>query len=358
MTSTAPIESVLRHTAPVLEPGHGDSFTDHAFRLRWSPEAGWRYPELIRLDEVSIHPATLGLHYAQVVYEGLKAYRQTDGSMAVFRPREHARRFQRSARRLHMPELPERMFLHAISRLVQADEAFLSGDPEHSLYLRPLMYGSDVSLMLRPSEHYDFLVMAFVAGGFFGNGVQTIAAWVCREHSRAFPGGTGDVKVAPNYAPTLPAGQRAKAAGCQQVIWLDATERRWLEEMSGMNIFVVRGAGTGAEVVTPALSGSLLPGITRASLLTLAARLGYRAAEERISVEQLRAECAGGRITEMFACGTAAVVTSVGRITDGEDTWPVGDGTPGPVTTALRRQLVDLHHGAAADPDGWLHPVR
>jgi branched-chain amino acid aminotransferase len=358
MATTASTAAGERRAAPILEPGHGDSFTEHAFRMRWSPDAGWHGAELVRLDGISIHPATIGLHYAQVAYEGLKAHRQSDGSMAVFRPWDHARRFRRSTRRLHMPELPEDAFVDGIARLVSADEGSLSANPEHSLYLRPLMYGCDVSLMLRPSRDYDFLIMAFVAGGFFGDGVQTISAWVCREHSRAFPGGTGDVKVSPNYSPTLLAGQRAQAAGCQQVIWLDAVHRRWLEEMSGMNIFLVRGRGPGVEVVTPALSGTLLPGITRDSLLTLAARLGMQPREELISVDELRAGCVSGRVTEVFACGTAAVVTAVGRVCDGADGWTVGDGGPGPVTTALRRLLVNLHHGAAPDPDGWLHPVQ
>jgi branched-chain amino acid aminotransferase len=339
-------------------PGHGETFTDHMFSMSWSPDDGWHQPELRMLENLSLHPATIGLHYGQVAFEGLKAHRQVDGSMAVFRPFDHARRFQRSVRRLFMPALPEHIFVDAIDQLVGADEGWLSDDPSHSLYLRPLMFGKDVSLMLRSSDEFQFLLMAFVAGGFFGDDVRSVSVWVSHEHSRAVLGGTGDVKIAGNYAPSLVAQWAAEQAGCQQVVWLDALEHRWVEEMSGMNLFLVRGKGADAEVVTPALTGTLLPGITRDTLLTLAARLGYTPRQERISLDQWRAECESGVITEAFACGTAAVVTPVRRVCDADGDWVIGDGTPGPVTMRMRRQLVDLHHGVTTDPDGWLHHVR
>lgn len=356
-TQTPHNTSSDRRRAPILNPGHGDAFTDHMVTLAWSPDDHWHQPQLRPLQDLSLHPGTLGLHYGQVIYEGMKAHRQPDGSIAIFRPWDNARRFQRSARRLAMPVLPEHSFVDALDRLVAADEACLSDDPTHSIYLRPLMIGTDTSLMLRPSREYLFMVMAFVAGGFFGDDTPTISVWIHREHARAFPGGTGDVKVAPNYAPTFQAQRQAEEAGCQQVVWLDAIEGRWLEEMSGMNLFLVRCQGSNAEVITPSLTGTLLPGVTRDSVLTLAARLGYTPREERIPIDRLRAWCEQGQISEMFACGTAAVITPVGHIRDGSDTWTVGDGTPGQTTMALRHLLIDLHHGHAADPDGWMHPV-
>jgi branched-chain amino acid aminotransferase len=341
------------------DPGHGETFTDHMFSSRWSPADGWSRLELGRLKNLSIHPATIGLHYGQVAFEGLKAHRLTEGGVAIFRPRDHARRFQRSARRLAMPELPEDVFVEAAERLVAADESWLSDNPAHSLYLRPIMFATDVSLMLRPSEGYQFLLLAFLAGNFFGDQVTSVSVLISRNYSRAMPGGTGNVKVAANYAPSFLAQRQAQEAGCQQVIWLDAAERRWIEEMGGMNLFYVRGAGRGAQVVTTELTDTLLPGVTRDTLLSLARRLGYVPCEERITVDQWREECTQGRITEVFACGTAAVVTPVSRICDPADgDWMVGDGEPGPVTLSLRRALIDLHHGTAADPDGWLHRVR
>jgi branched-chain amino acid aminotransferase len=351
----------VTQTTPVAaaEVGHGDMFTDHMISSVWTGREGWTPAELIPLAPIPTHPGTLGVHYAQVIFEGLKAHRQTDGSIAVFRPWDNALRFQRSARRLAMPQLPAEVFVDAIERLVAADESWLpTDDDELSLYIRPVMYGSDPHLMLRPSDEYRFLVMAFVAGGFFGDQPAPLSVWVSRTHSRAMPGGTGDVKCAANYGPSFMAQQEAALAGCQQVLWLDSAERRWVEEMGGMNLFLVCGEGPRAEVVTPELTGTLLPGVTRDSLLAIAGRMGYRTRQERISIDQLRADCASGAVTEMFACGTAAVVTPIGVLRDEKDEWTVGDGQAGPVTLALRGRLVDVQHGRAADPGGWLHPVR
>ncbi|MFT7834607.1 branched-chain amino acid aminotransferase [Saccharothrix sp. BKS2] len=342
----------------VKSPGHGDAFTSHMYSLRYSPDLGWHDGGLQPLADLSLHPATLGLHYGQVIFEGMKAFRQQDGSVAVFRPWENARRFNRSAARLAMPDLPEHLYVAGVDAVVAADQGELSDDPDHSLYLRPLMFGTDANLMLRPSEEYRFLVMAFVAGGFFGDVVRPVSVLVSRDQARAMPGGTGDVKCAANYGPSFVAQRRAQQAGCQQVVWLDAAERRWVEEMGGMNLFFVRGSGPGAEVFTTPLTGTLLPGVTRDSLLRVAARLGYRVAERPVSVDGWRAECEAGEITEVFACGTAAVVTPVGQVKDVEGDFTVGDGEMGPVTRSLRTALVDLQHGRVPDVDGWLHQVR
>ena len=345
-------------SATTMRPGHGDAFTDHMVTMAWTTEQGWHGRRVGPLESLSMHPAMIGLHYAQVIFEGMKAHRRVDGSVAVFRPDENARRFRRSARRLAMPELPEEDFLAAVDDIVALDQSQLPDDPELSLYLRPLMFATEPNLMLRPSNHYAFLLMAFVAGGFFGDDtLAPVSVLISREHSRAMPGGTGDVKCAANYAPSFVGQRLAQEAGCQQVVWLDSGERRWVEEMGGMNLFFVRRNGAATELLTPALTGTLLPGVTRDSLLVLGRRLGHAVREERISVDEWRADCATGRITEVFACGTAAVVTPVGKVRDRDGDWTIGDGKPGPVTLALREALVDIHHGLAPDPGGWMRAV-
>ncbi|GIH27653.1 branched-chain-amino-acid aminotransferase [Acrocarpospora phusangensis] len=332
-------------------------FTEHMVVMRWRHGSGWSAPELRRHQELALSPATAALHYGQSIIEGLKAHRQPDGGLAVFRPRDHARRLQRSARRMSMPVLPEDDFVTAVETLAAADQAWLSDDPGHSFYLRPFMFASEANLVPRPAREFTFAVISFVIGSYFGQDVESLSAWVCRDFPRAFPGGTGDVKVAGNYAPTLLAQERARQADCHQVVWLDAAERRWVEEMGSANLFFVRGSGPGAVLVTPELTGSFLPGITRDTTLALARDLGYRTAEERVSVDRWRAGCESGLITETFACGTAAVVTSVGRVRDETGDWTVGDGTPGPVTRRIRQALVDCHHGLIPDTHGWRHPV-
>jgi branched-chain amino acid aminotransferase len=338
-------------------PPHGELFTDHMVTAGWTAEHGWSELTLQPLAPLQISPGMIGLHYGQVIFEGLKAHRRADGSMALFRPDEHACRFQRSARRLAMPELPKQLFMDALEQVVAADQGRLSEDPGLSIYLRPLMFADEASLALRTSRTYSFLTMAFITGSFFGDHIDAVTVWVNRTHPRAMPGGTGDVKCAANYGPSFTAQQEAENRGCQQVVWLDALEHRWVEELGGMNLFFVRGTGKHAELVTPPLTGTLLPGVTRKSLLVLANRLGYRVREEPISVSQWREECRTGRITEVFACGTAAVVTPVGEVREPDGGWTIGEGKPGPVTAAVRDALVGIHRGVAPDPDHWMHPV-
>ncbi|AHH99488.1 branched-chain amino acid aminotransferase [Kutzneria viridogrisea] len=338
-------------------PAFGEAFTAHMVTARWTADRGWHAPRLRPFEQLSISPAMVGLHYGQVAFEGLKAHRGVHGSLALFRPGEHARRFQQSARRLAMPELPEELFLAAARDLVRADGDQLPADPGLSLYLRPVLFATEPCLAVRPAREYLFVLIAFVTAGFFGPRPEPVSVMVSRTHSRAVPGGTGHAKVAGNYAPAYLEQLRAEQAGCQQVVWLDAVEHRWVEELGAMNIFFVRGQGPGAQVVTPSLTGTLLPGITRDSLLTLAADLGYQPAQERVSLDQWWSECRSGVITETFACGTAAVVTPVGRVRDEQGDWTIGDGTAGPVTLALRDALVDVHTGLSADPHGWMSPA-
>lgn len=332
-------------------PAFGEVLTEHLVSMRWSAELGWHDRDVRGYGPLTMDPAMTGLHYGQVVFEGLKAYRQPDGSVAAFRPVEHARRFRRSAARLAMPELPEELFLDALTELVGVDRRWVPTAPSQSLYLRPIMYGVDPCLALRPAREYRLLVMALVTESFFGEGAPPVSVWASTRYARAASGGTGEAKCAGNYAAGFVAQVEATEHGCQQVVWLDAAEHRWVEEMGGMNIFCCYGD----TLVTPPLSGTLLPGVTRSSVLTLAGELGLTVRERPMTLDDWRAGCERGELTEAFACGTAAVITPIGRVAAETGDWRVGDGRMGPVTAALRAALVDIHRGHAADRHGWMH---
>jgi len=353
-----PQNEIERQSGSVPEsPGHGTTFTASMYCSDYSPRRGWHNSALSALGCLPLHPGTLGLHYAQTIFEGLKAFKQPDGSLALFRPEQNAKRFNRSAARLAMPRLPEGQFLEGVRSVVHADQRQLSSDPNHSMYIRPLMYGSDVDLMLRPSHNYKFLVIAFIASAFFGEQIDAVSVLICRTHARAQPGGTGDVKCAPNYSPSFTAQQAAAEVDCQQVVWLDSGGQQLVEELGGMNLFFVRGSGSDVEIFTPPLVGTLLPGVTRDSILRIADRLGYRTAQCPLTIDEWKDDCLSGRISEVFACGTAASVVPVGRVNDGENVWLVGDGTMGPVTSLLHQELFNVQRGRSLDTDGWLQPI-
>ncbi|MEE1927305.1 branched-chain amino acid aminotransferase [Streptomyces sp. TRM 70351] len=352
--SAQPLPDAERE-AVLSAPGFGRHFTDHMVTIRWTEGRGWHDAQLEPYAPLQMDPANMTLHYAQTIFEGLKAYRQADGSVATFRPEENARRFQRSARRLAMPELPVETFVEACDLLVQQDVAWVPGAGEESLYLRPFMFASEVGLGVRPAGEYLFMVIASPAGPYFPRGVKPVSVWLSEEYVRAAPGGMGEAKTGGNYAASLVAQAEAAAHGCDQVVWLDATERRYIEEMGGMNLYFVRGSGADATVVTPELTGTLLPGITRDSLLTIAADLGHGTREARISTDEWREGNADGSITEVFACGTAAVITPVGSVKSARGEWTVGDGQPGEITMRLREALLAVQTGRAADPHGWMH---
>lgn len=351
----SPSLSAVERERLLANPGFGQIFTDHMVRATWTAEGGWTRLELVAYEPLILDPGTAVLHYAQAVFEGLKAFRQKDGGVAAFRPDAHALRFRNSARRLALPELPEQRFLDAIDLVLAADHEWVPTAPEHSLYLRPLMYASDVSLSVHPSHEVTFLLIASPSGPYFPRGVQPVTVWLSEDFSRAAPGGTGAAKTGGNYAGGLLAQAQAAEQGCDQVVWLDSREHRWVEEMGGMNLFFVFGQGAGARLMTPALTGTLLPGITRDSLLQLARDMGFAAEEGRISVEDWRARCADGSLTEVFACGTAAVITPVGVVKSARGTWPVGDGGPGEISMRLRQVLVEIQRGSAPDKHQWLY---
>ncbi len=341
-------------------PGFGQVFTDHMISLRWSTGRGWHDGKLEPYGPLVLDPATAVLHYSQEIFEGLKAYRQDAGPIVAFRPYANAARFRRSAARMAMPELPEEAFVQAIEVLVSHDREWVPASSEHSLYLRPFMIATTAALGVgRPADSYLFLVIASPSGSVFaGDGVRAVSVWLAEGYTRAAPGGTGEAKTGGNYAASFLGQQQAIDNGCDQVVWLDAVEHRWVEEMGGMNLFFVYGSGQDVRLVTPPLTGSLLPGITRDSLLTLAPDLGIPVSEEPISVEQWRTDCESGAITEVFACGTAAVITPVGEVKGGATgTWTIGAGQPGPVAMRLREQLLGIQFGRLPDPHGWVHKI-
>ncbi|MET9884480.1 branched-chain amino acid aminotransferase [Streptomyces sp. NPDC006430] len=350
--SSNPLSDAERE-AILASPGFGRHFTDHMVTIKWTEGRGWHDAQLVPYAPLSIDPANMTLHYAQTIFEGLKAYRQPDGTVATFRPQANAERFQASARRMAMPELPTELFIEACDALIKQDSAWVPSSGEASLYLRPFMFASEVGLGVRPANEFLFMVIASPAGAYFPGGVKPVSVWLSEEYVRAVKGGTGAAKTGGNYAASLVAQAQAAEHGCDQVVWLDAVEHRWIEEMGGMNLYFVYGD----RIVTPELTGSLLPGITRHSLLTIARDLGYTAEEGRISTEDWKRDNENGTLTEVFACGTAAVITPVGSVKSERANWTQGNGEPGEVTMKLRKALLDLQTGHRADTHGWMHPL-
>ena len=329
----------------------GSVFTEHMVSARFEPKRGWSDLSLGAYQPLQLDPSSSALHYGQAIFEGLKAYRQPDGGVAVFRPEQNARRFVRSARRLAMAELPEEIFLNSLGVLLQADlEQVPSGSGE-SLYLRPLELATDESLVPRPSENYLYVLMASPVADYFAGGIHPVRVWISTEYARAMPGGTGAVKCAGNYAAAMLAQKQSAEMGCDQVVWLDSVEHRYVEEMGGMNLFFIFDD----LLVTPKLTGTLLPGVTRDSILALGADLGLRIEERLISIEEWEQSAVDHTLKEVFACGTAAVITPVGEVVHANGSYQVGGGDPGPVTMQLRATLLGIQRGTVVDHHGWMH---
>ncbi len=322
--------------------------------IRYNEAQGWHDAQITARKPLVLDPATAVLHYAQEIFEGMKAYKLADGSMALFRPDANAARFRASAQRMAMAELPEDMFIESVKALVRADRDWFPDVDGGSIYLRPFMIASEVFLGVKPSAEYLYLVIASPVGAYFKSGVPAISLWVSQDYTRAAPGGTGAAKCGGNYATSLVAQAQAIKMGYDQVVYLDAAERRWVEELGGMNLFFVFEDGS---LQTPPLSGTILPGITRDALLTLARDEGLVVREAPYAIDQWRADAMSGRLTESFACGTAAVVTPVGSVTSDEGKFTIGAGGPGQTTQRLRERLVSIQRGAAADPYGWVQRI-
>lgn len=335
----------------------GREFTEHMVTIAWDDKSGWHDAALVPYGPLRMSPAASVLHYGQAIFEGFKAYRQKDGTIATFRPEANGARLQSSAARLAMPELPIDYFVQAADTLIRQERDWVPPNLGESLYLRPLMIATEAALGVRPAREYLFLLFGSPAGAYFKGGVRPVSVWISEDYVRAARGGTGHTKCAGNYAASLVAQQQALDEGCDQVVWLDSVERRYVEEMGGMNLFFVFGKGKGARVVTPALTGSLLPGVTRDSLLKLASDLGYQTEEGTIDVDSWRRDAASGALTEVFACGTAAVITPVGEVKSSSGSFRISGGEAGPVAAELRERLLSIQHGHASDAYGWMHPV-
>jgi branched-chain amino acid aminotransferase len=351
--------SEAKRAAILADPGFGQYCTDHMVSVLYDRGRGWYDAQVVPYGPIELDPSAIVLHYAQEVFEGLKAYRWADGSIVSFRPESNAARLRASARRLAIPELPDEAFIESLRQLVAVDHEWVpAAGGEQSLYLRPFIIATEPGLGVRPSAQYRYLVIASPAGAYFKGGIKPVSVWLSTEYVRASPGGTGAAKFGGNYAASLLAQAEAAEHGCDQVVWLDAIERRYIEEMGGMNLFFVFGSGGSARLVTPELSGSLLPGITRDSLLQLAGDAGFAVEERKIDVEEWRKGVATGEITEVFACGTAAVITPVAQVKYGDGDFTVGDGQPGEVTMALRDTLTGIQRGTFADTHGWMTRLR
>ena len=336
--------------AVLANPGFGTNFTDHMVTIEWDEGRGWHSPSLVPYGPLMLDPAASVLHYAQEIFEGLKAYRTADGGIQLFRPEANAARFNASAVRMAMPELPEDLFLASIRELVLADQAWIPAGEGCSLYLRPFMIATEAFLGVRAAKQYKYVLIASPAGNYFKSGAPAVSLWVS-DYTRAAPGGTGAAKCGGNYAASLVPTAEAFAKGHDQVLFLDAAEHKWIEELGGMNMFFVMADGS---LITPPLSGTILPGITRDSLLTLAREEGLTVREERYSLQQWRDDAASGALLESFACGTAAVVTPVGKVTEHDTSFTIGSGGPGQITQKLKARLVAIQRGDEADSHGWV----
>jgi branched-chain amino acid aminotransferase len=339
----------------LADPGFGRYHTDHMVSIDYTDGQGWHDARVISYGPIELDPSAIVLHYAQEIFEGLKAYRWPDGSIVSFRAEANAARMRSSARRIAIPELPDELFIESLRQLIAVDKPWVPpAGGEESLYLRPLVFATEPGLGVRPAKRYRYLVIASPSGAYFKHGIKPVSVWVSTEYVRASPGGTGAAKFGGNYAASLVAQAEAAENGCEQVVWLDAVERRYIEEMGGMNIFFVFGSGGSTRLVTPELSGSLLPGITRDSLLQLATDAGFAVEERKIDIDEWQKKNAAGEITEVFACGTAAVITPISQVKYGGTEFTVGDGEAGAVTIALRDTLTGIQRGTFADTHGWM----
>ena len=332
------------------KPAFGTVFTDHMVDICWSEMGGWHRPRVQPYGPIPMDPAASVLHYAQEIFEGLKAYRHSDGSIWSFRPDQNAKRLQNSAARMALPELPEEYFLESLRQLIAVDGDWVPSAPETSLYLRPFMFAKEAFLGVRAAKKVAYYVIASPAGAYFSGGVSPVSIWLSTHYSRAGRGGTGAAKTGGNYASSLVAQAEAAENGCEQVLFLDSVEGKYLEELGGMNIVLVKKDGT---LITPK-SDTILPGITRDSILQLAQDAGHTVERRPVTLEEWRTGAESGEIVEAFACGTAAVVTPIGQLKGPDFVIGNPDQPAGELTMGLRQKLTDIQYGRAEDPYGWM----
>ena len=347
--------SVQKKNIPTDEDrlGFGNYFSDHMFMMRYNKGDGWYDPRIIPFGDLTINPAAMGLHYGQEIFEGLKAYKGFDGGINLFRPRDNYKRLNRSAARLCMPEIDIDAALDATRMLVSIDRDWIPSKVGASLYIRPVMLAIEPHIGVRPSSSYLFYIITGPVGPYYKEGMSPIKIFVESEYVRASPGGVGEAKTAANYAASLFSAERAKERGFSQVLWLDAREHRYIEEVGTMNIFFVFDH----EVITPPLSGSILPGITRDSVIRLAQQWGIKFSERQISIEQVMKKAKDGSLREVFGTGTAAVISPVGGITYKNTSLTVADGKIGKLSQRLYNEIVNIQYNNADDPFGWREKI-
>ena len=351
-TLTFSVERVNKSRVEEVDFGNipfSTMFSDHMFCAEFQ-DGRWSEGRIQPYGPIPLTPSITGLHYGISVFEGMKAYKTADGHPLLFRPSENARRFQRSAARLALPTVPETMFLDALRELVRLDRAWIPPAEAGALYIRPIIFSTDPSIRVKPAEQCLFIIFTFPFGAYFSAPVDVL---VSERYVRAFPGGTGDIKPAGNYGAALLADQEARNAGCSAVMWLDAVEHRYVEECGVMNVFFV----IGDEVVTPSLSGTILPGVTRDSVITLLHDMGYSVKEERISIDDVFRYHDKGELQECFGTGTAATVSHVGRIRYRERSIELAPVEKRKVATAVRERLLGVMTGRDPDPHGWVEKL-
>lgn len=350
--------SITKTTHPAVKPDSaclefGKYFTDHMFIMDYDRSSGWHDARIVPFGKIELHPACTALHYGSEIFEGLKAYRKADGSVQLFRPTENVRRMNRSAERLCLPQIPEEDALEILTRFVSFEQDWVPSAPGTSLYIRPFMYGNDETLGVHSVKHATFMIITSPVGAYYKEGINPVKIMIESEDVRAVRGGTGEAKCGGNYAASNRAGEKAEEKGYSQVLWLDGVERKYIEEVGAMNVmFKIDG-----EIVTPQLTGSILPGITRKSCVELLRSEGYRVSERRISVDELEAAIDSGKLEEAWGTGTAAVISPIGELCYKGKKAVINGGKIGPVTAHLYDTLTGIQWGTLEDKFGWTMPV-
>ena len=349
---------IIKTQTPKQKPdenklGFGKHFTDHMFVMDYSPDQGWHDAKIIPFGPLTLHPASTVFHYGAEIFEGLKAYRRADGGVQLFRPMENIRRMNNSAERMSLPLLDEQDALEILTKFVQLEERFVPKSFGTSLYLRPFMFGNDESLGVHAVKRATFMLIASPSGSYYAEGINPVKIMIESEDVRTVRGGTGYAKCGGNYAASTRAGERASKKGYSQVLWLDGVERKYIEEVGAMNVmFKIDG-----EIVTPMLTGSILPGITRKSCIEVLKKMGYKVSERLLSVDELVSALESGKLEEAWGCGTAAVVSPIGKLAYGDKEYVVSGGQIGEVTQKLYDTLTGIQWGKLEDTFGWVYKI-
>ena len=350
---------IIKTTTPKEKPdsanlGFGKIFSDHMFIMDYNREEGWKNARIVPFGKFEIHPASTVLHYSSEIFEGLKAYRRADGEVQLFRPIENIRRMNNSAERLCLPQIDEDMAMEILEAFVACEKDWTPSAPGTSLYLRPFMFGNDETLGVHAVHNATFMIIASPVGSYYKEGINPVKIMIEADDVRAVRGGTGYAKCGGNYAASNRAGERAEQKGYSQVLWLDGVERKYIEEVGAMNVmFKING-----EIVTPMLSGSILPGITRKSCIEVLKSEGYNVSERLLSIDELEAAMDNGTLEEAWGCGTAAVVSPIGELAYKDKIFTVNNGKIGEVTQHLYDTLTGIQWGKIEDKFGWTQVVK